>query len=378
MVIPVEQTDVPPGIIDLGSGNPSLELLPIEILERASANYFSVGDRRTLQYGAERGNGYFLAALAEFLSTSLQLDVPVVALLTANGASAALDLLCTLYTKPGDLIFVEEPTYFLARRIFADHHLQVAAVLMDKDGLDIEQLEEKLSQALPKFIYTIPTFHNPASMTLAEERRERLVNLAHQNNFLIIADEVYQFLAYHTTPPKPLAAFSNKVEQVISINSFSKILAPGLRLGWIQAHPKVIKRLAECGLLDSGGGLNPFTSGIVRYLIQAGDLTENIAKLRSVYQKRSVAMNKALAQYLPEADYLIPHGGYYYWVRLPGLDTSQLRDRAQKSGIDFRPGSLFSSKLGLKEYLRLSFSYYNAPQIELGVKKLAECLHGYI
>jgi 2-aminoadipate transaminase len=140
----------------------------------------------------------------------------------------------------------------------------------------------------------------------------------------------------------------------------------------------VIKRLAECGLLDSGGGLNPFTSGIVCYLIQAGDLTDNIAKLKSVYQKRSVAMNMALVQYLPEADYLIPHGGYYFWVRLPGLDTSQMRNRAQKSGIDFRPGSLFSSKVGLKEYIRLSISYYNTPQIELGVKKLAECLHGYI
>jgi DNA-binding transcriptional MocR family regulator len=375
MMMPIEQIDVPSGNIDLGSGNPSLELLPIEILEQASANYFSAGDRRTLQYGAERGNAYFLTALAEFLSTSLQFDVPTNVLLTTNGASAALDLLCTLYTKPGDLIFVEEPTYFLARRIFSDHQLQVETVALDKNGLDVEQLEEKVNRTKPKLIYTIPTFHNPASVTLAQERRERLVYLTQQYNFLIIADEVYQFLAYDTTPPKPLAAFTNQVEQVISINSFSKILAPGLRLGWIHAHPKVIKRLAECGLLDSGGGLNPFASGIVYYLIQAGDLAENIAKLKGVYQKRLAAMNKALDQYLPEAGYLIPHGGYYFWVRLPGLDTSQLRVSAQKYGIDFRPGTMFSSKMGLNEYLRFSFSYYNAPQIELGVKKLAECLH---
>jgi len=375
MSMPIEQTDVPPGIIDLGSGNPSLEVLPIEILERASANYFSAGDRRTLQYGAERGNGYFLAALVEFLSTSLQFDVSTNALLTANGASAALDLLCTLYTKPGDLIFVEEPTYFLARRIFADHHLQIEAVPMDKDGLDVEQMEEKVNRTKPRFIYTIPTFHNPASVTLAQERRERLVNLAQQYNFLIIADDVYQFLAYDTTPPKPLAAFTNQVEQVISINSFSKILAPGLRLGWIHAHPKLIKRLAESGLLDSGGGLNPFTSGIVLYLIQAGDLVDNITKLKGIYQKRLGAMNKALAEYLPEADYLIPHGGYYFWARLPGIDTSQVQVKAREYGVDFRPGALFSSQMGLKEYLRLSFSYYNASEIELGVKKLAKCLH---
>jgi 2-aminoadipate transaminase len=372
MITPIEQTDSPPGNIDLGLGNPSLELLPIEILERASANYFSTGDRRTLQYGAERGNGYFLATLAEFLSTNSQFNVPTDALLTTNGASAALDLLCTLYTKPGDLIFVEEPTYFLALRIFADHQLQVEAITMDRDGMNIEQLEEKLRWAKPKFIYTIPTFHNPASVILAQNRRQRLVNLSHQHNFLIIADEVYQFLAYDTIPPKPLAVFTSQVEQVISINSFSKTLAPGLRLGWIQAHQKVIKQLAKCGLLDSGGGLNPFTSGIVFYLIQAGDLMENITYLKGIYQKRLATMHKALTQYLPEADYFMPHGGYYFWVQLPGLNTSQLRVKAREYGVDFRPGMLFSSQIGLQEYLRLSFSYYKASQIEQGLKKTCE------
>jgi 2-aminoadipate transaminase len=147
-----------------------------------------------------------------------------------------------------------------------------------------------------------------------------------------------------------------------------------LRLGWIQAHQKAIKRLAECGLLDSGGGLNPFTSGIVCYLIQAGDLTQNIANLKGIYQKRLAAMHKVLTQYLPEADYFMPHGGYYFWVRLAGLDTSQLWVKAREYGVDFRPGTLFSSQMGLQEYLRLSFSYYDASQIERGVKKLAKCL----
>jgi 2-aminoadipate transaminase len=108
---------------------------------------------------------------------------------------------------------VEEPTYFLARRIFADYQLQVEAISMDRDGMNIEQLEEKLSWAKPKFLYTIPTFHNPANVTLEQNRRERLVNLSHQHNFLIIADEVYQFLAYDRSPPKPLTAFTSQVEQ---------------------------------------------------------------------------------------------------------------------------------------------------------------------
>ena len=376
MTLPIVQTDVPLGYIDLGSGNPSLDLLPIEMLQRASELYFSSGDRRTLQYGAEHGIGYFLTALAEFLSAYLQLQVNSDALLVTNGASAALDMLCTLYTKPGDLIFVEEPTYFLARSIFADHKLQVETISVDQDGLDIDEVEKKLSREMPKFVYTIPTFHNPASVTLSQDRRDRLVNLAQQEDILIIADEVYQFLAYDHEPPEPMAVFSSQVEQVISINSFSKILAPGLRLGWIQTHPEVLSRLVRSGLLDSGGGMNPFTSAIAYYLIQAGDLADNIARLKGIYQHRLAAMDKALELYLPEAEYTAPHGGYYFWVRFPGMDVSKIRARAWKSKIDFRPGELFSSQMGLQEYMRLSISYYDAPQIEQGIMELAKCLRG--
>ncbi len=376
MILPIVQTDVPLGYIDLGSGNPSLDLLPIEMLQRASELYFSSGDRRTLQYGAEHGIGYFLTALAEFLSAYLQLQVNSDALLVTNGASAALDMLCTLYTKPGDLIFVEEPTYFLARSIFADHKLQVETISVDQDGLDIDEVEKKLSREMPKFVYTIPTFHNPASVTLSQDRRDRLVNLAQQEDILIIADEVYQFLAYDHEPPEPMAVFSSQVEQVISINSFSKILAPGLRLGWIQTHPEVLSRLVRSGLLGSGGGMNPFTSAIAYYLIQAGDLADNIARLKGIYQHRLAAMDKALGLYLPEAEYTAPHGGYYFWVRFPGMDVSKMRARAWKSKIDFRPGELFSSQMGLQEYMRLSISYYDAPQIEQGIMELAKCLRG--
>lgn len=375
MSYPIVQTDLPPDFIDLGCGNPSLDLLPLAMLERASARYFSDGDRRTLQYGAERGNGYFLAALAEFLSAKLDFPVPSDGLLVTNGASAALDLLCTIYTKPGQTIFVEEPTYFLARRIFADHQLQLEAVPVDQDGLIIAALEEKLARKKPQFLYTIPTFHNPASVTLSLERRERLVNLADQHNFWVIADEVYHFLGYDLAPPQPLAAFSSQCEQVISVNSFSKILAPGLRLGWIQAHPEVISQLASIGLLDSGGGLNPYTSAVVLHLIQAGDLEKNIVKLKGVYQARLGAMQQALAHYLPEAEFIKPQGGFFYWVRLLGWDLGKLRPSARQAKVDFRPGELFSSQAGLKEYLRLSFSYYEAPQIKRGVEKLAEILH---
>jgi DNA-binding transcriptional MocR family regulator len=134
---------------------------------------------------------------------------------------------------------------------------------------------------------------------------------------------------------------------VISLGSFSKILAPGLRLGWVQAHPDIIGRLAGCGLLDSGGGLNPFTSAIVRQVIESGGLEQNIARLREIYRARVELMDAALTRHLPGASYLVPRGGYFFWVRLPGgADSLELRQgRASQCGLP--PGCLFSSRGGL-------------------------------
>ena len=136
----IVQTDLPSDLIDLGSGNPSLELLPMEMVARAAESYFSAGDRRTLQYGAEQGNGFFLGALANFLSSNYGFTVNPDALFATTGASTALSLICTMFTQPGDAIIVEEPTYFLALSIFADHRLEIHRIPMDLDGLDVGQL----------------------------------------------------------------------------------------------------------------------------------------------------------------------------------------------------------------------------------------------
>ena len=374
MTLPIVQTDVPSGFIDLGSGNPGLELLPMEMISSAAECYFSAGDRRTLQYGAEQGNGVFLAVLADFLSGRYGFPVPPENLFISAGASSALDLLCTLFTLPGDAIIVEEPTYFLALRLFADHHLQVHAVPQDQEGLDVNALEKMLPEIQPKFVYTIPTFHNPASTTLPALRREKLVELAQEHDFLLIADEVYHFLAYDEVPPPPLAGYTDQNEQVISVNSFSKILAPGLRLGWVQAHPKVISRLVKSGLLDSGGGMSPLTSAIVYHLIESGGLTANLHKLYEVYRLRQEVLASALARYLPDAEYQLPKGGYYFWVRMPGWDTVRLREIVKKRNIDFRPGVFFSSRGGLRDYIRLSISYNDTNQIQSGIELLASTL----
>lgn len=370
----IAQTEPPPGFIDLGSGNPGLKLMPLDMLRRAADQYFADAEPRTLQYGAEEGNGYFLAALADFLSSHTANPVQPGSLLATAGASSALDLLCTLFTRPGDVVFVEEPTYFLALRVFRDHDLRMVPVPMDEGGLAVDVLQEKLKEHEPAFLYTIPTYHNPASLTLSRSRRDQLVELADRHDFLLLADEVYHLLDYAGAPPRPFAAYADDAAQVISINSFSKILAPGLRLGWIQAHEAVIQRLAGCGQLDSGGGMNPFTSAVVRYLIESGDLGDNIGGLKETYHQRLQAMAAALEGHLPGAEYRMPEGGFFFWVRLPGVDAAAFRQRAREREVDFRPGVLFSSERGLGEYLRLSFSYYDAEDIEQGVKRLGEAL----
>src|ERR1051325_2146864 len=336
------QNQTPSHIIDLGQGDPSLSLLPLDLIREAAQKQLSQNDHSFLQYGTEQGNGYFRLALAEFLEKSYGFDVKPESLFITNGISQGLDLICTLFTESGDTIFVEEPSYFLALKIFADHRLNVVSIDTDENGLIIESLEEKLTEFQPKFLYLIPTFQNPTGHTLSQPRREQLVQLAQEHDFIVLADEVYQLLSYAQKPPDSFAKYHD-IANVISLGSFSKILAPGLRLGWIQAHPERIKRFVVSGLLDSGGGLNPFTSSIVRWVIESNHLEENINRLVKVYSSRLNIMESGLRKHLSDVEFSTPRGGFFFWVRLPeAMDATELRKDIRTFKVDFRPGTLFS------------------------------------
>jgi 2-aminoadipate transaminase len=375
-MLPTIQIQTPPDVIDLGRGDPSLANLPLELIHESAQARLTGQDNSFLQYGTEQGDGYFRNALAVFLTRGYGFDVMPENLFITNGISSALDLTCTLFTQAGDTIFVEEPSYFLALKIFADHRLNVIALETDENGLIPASLEEKLSESRPKFLYLISSFHNPTGHTLPQERRAKIVELAKEHHFLIIADEVYHFLNYGSNTFKPFAYYADTdVGNIISLSSFSKILAPGLRLGWLQAQPNIIQRFGACGLLDSGGGMNPFTSALVREVIESGGLEKNIERLKQMYQNQASAMDEALRLYFPEARYEIPQGGYFFWVRFPDpINTSELRNKVPAFKVDFRPGALFSSRNGLKNYMRLCFIHYEVEEIKEGVRRLKECL----
>ena len=368
--------DIPPDRIDLSIGQPGMSLLPLASLAQAAQHCLSQDNPYILAYGAEQGNWYFRDALAGFLSEHYQFKVDPDRLFTTTGISQGLDFLCTLFTRPGDTIFVEEPTYSLALGIFADHRLNVTGLPMDENGLVIEAIEEELAHQTPVFLYTIPTFHNPTGCTLSADRREKLVQLSQKHNFLIVADEVYQLLAYAGMPPAPLARHT-QAATVLSLGSFSKILAPGLRLGWIQTHPDLMDRLTTSGLIYSGGGLNPITSAIVQSAIELGLQEKQLSFLKKVYLQRQNALNSTLRELLHESvSFVESGGGFFTWLRLPQhIDTENLIPEAHKQDVSFAPGSFFSPRRDLKNYMRLSFALYEEPELKEGAKRLAAVIN---
>ncbi len=369
------QADVARDVIDLGVGHPSPSLLPMGALREAADRRLSDGDTTLLQYGFEQGDGNFRLALARFLSVRYSAGVGPEELFVTGGASQALDLICTIQTRPGDLVLVEQPSYFLALRIFSDHNLEVKSLPTDDEGLDVGALEKTLAHKKPVLLYTVPTHQNPSGTTLSQNRRLRLVELSREHDFLIVADEVYHLLSYGSAPPSP---FGNLTElgNVLSLGSFSKILAPGLRLGWIQSTPERLQPLVTCGLLDSGGGLNPFTSALVHSFLESGRQSRHLDMLRTVYGKRLAAMSSALRGQLGGlVRFREPDGGFFFWLSLPAdMDARKLHPVAYEHKIGFMPGPRFSGGSGLENCLRLSFSYYEAQELSEGVNRLAESI----
>jgi len=376
--IQTTQLDIPPGMIHLGIGQPDPSLLPLALMKNAAEHRLGHDDGSLLAYGAESGDGYFRLALSQFLTEHYHKPVDPDDLFVTAGASQGLDLICTLFTKPGDTIFVEEPSYFLALDIFRDHGLNIIGLPMDENGLIVEALEEGLTQHHPALLYCIPTFHNPSSITLSAARRERLVQLSQAHNLLIVADEVYHLLPYDSPPPQPLANYAH-TGTILSMGSFSKILAPGLRLGWIQANQALLQRLVRSGLLQSGGGLSPFTSKLVQSALELGLQGDHLVKLKTVYGQRMDFLSAALRRHLGSfAGFSEPRGGFFIWLRLPEqIDAEALQPEARQHNVGYQPGIRFSSRQRLKNYIRLCFSFYDTPELETAVGRLADVLRNH-
>ncbi len=361
----------PPGTINLGIGQPSADLLPVELVHEASQQFFGTAQPLELNYGVVRGDERFLNALASFLGSQYGTLTSPEQLFVSGGNSQALDLVSVVFANPGDTVFVEEPSYFLAFNIFRDHGLKVVGIPIDDDGLSVDALRVALKSHKPAFLYTIPSFHNPGGQSTTAERRRQIVELATEHDFLIVADEVYQMLYYYAAPP-PAYATKTASERVLSLGSFSKILAPAMRLGWIQTSEKLLRKIVANGFVNSGGCINHISAHIVRQAIESGALSAHIELLRQTFRVRLEAMHEALLEHFSDlATWTKPAGGYFFWLTFDeSVDTAPLRDRAPALETGFQNGAIFSTQGKHGNCLRVCFAHYDENDIREGIARM--------
>jgi DNA-binding transcriptional MocR family regulator len=359
------------GTINFSVGQPSADLLPLGLLAGGCKRFFADAAPFDLNYGQRQGDARFRAALAGFLAKAGNVAVDPDSLMLTGGISQALDFACSRLAKAGEVIFVEEPSYPFAFPIFRDHGLEIVGVPVDAGGMDVDSLEQLLRQHRPTLLYTIPAFHNPTGRVLEAARRERLAALSRDHGFTILADEVYQLL-YHGAPPPPSFGTLTAAGNVVALGTFSKILAPALRLGWIQASPAPMQRLLASGALISGGNFNHFTSHVVRKVMESGDLAAFVDTLRARYAERAEAMDAALRKHLSGVlRWAKPGGGYFFWLELPeGADAAAFEAAARAAGTGFLPGAACSNAGGQRHCLRLSFAHYSVSDIHEGIARL--------
>ena len=390
-----------PDVVDLARGDPGRDLLPAALVRDAAARATAGLDPDLLQYGLEPGDAGVRAAVATFLEREGAGTSAPERLFVTAGASLALHLACALFARPGDRVLVADPTYHLALAQFRDHGLRIEGVASDGDGIVPEALEEALRCGPAALLYLVPTYANPSGTTLPPERQRAVVDLAARHGVRVLADEVYRLTGFtsgtgatagaaggHTgaigdadaaaqlaPPPSSLAALDGDL--VLSLNSVSKILSPGLRLGWIEGPPADLGRIATSGVLRSGGGMNPFTAAVVRATIDTGDLTTHLAGVRARLRERHAALADALSAHLPQASFTPAGGGYFLWLRVPGLDVTDpaWRDASRRRAVRAAPGTLFSpstdDEADAREHLRLCFAHATPDALREGAARLA-------
>ena len=363
------------GVVELAFGEPDPALLPVGLVRDAAARALGARGAAALAYGSNEGPEELRAAIAKRSAALEGHAVTAGDLLVTGGNSQALDQVMTLLTEPGDVVFVECPTYNLALGIVADHPVTIAGVALDAQGLDVDALEEAVLAARadgrrPRLLYTIPTFHNPAGVSLSAPRRERLLELARRYDLILVEDDVYRELAYDGEAPPALRTL-DPAAPVVRLGSFSKSLAPGLRLGWIDTRADLRERLAAAGVLESGGCVSQFSARVVAELLEAGVYDAHVAGLRLAYASRRDALADALRVHLPAGcRFTVPAGGFFLWVTLPpGLDASALLPAAEERGVAFSPGRRFCAD-GDDRSVRLAFSLYDEASLSLGAERL--------
>lgn len=372
-----------PGIISFAGGFPDSAMFDVKGLRAASARALEEEPGAALQYGATEGYGPLREQLAALMAAKGAQEVAPDNLIVTTGSQQALDLLGKTLISPGDKVIVEGPTFLATIQCFRLYGAELISAPIDGDGVQTDALEKLIAEHRPKFVYLIPTFGNPSGATLSLERRRAVLEMAVRHNTLIVEDDPYGDLYFGEAPPPSLLNLSASVpgsrELLVHCGSLSKVLSPGLRVGWMIAPAELLAKATMCKQF-SDAHTSTFAQATAAQYLKAGGMPATLDKVRTVYAQRAQAMGDALQAELGDAaSFVRPRGGLFFWVRLTGAggklaDGNVLAKRAIEKGVAFVPGTPFFCAQPDHATLRLSFATADADRIREGVARLGQAL----
>ena len=373
-----------PGIISFAGGFPDSAMFDVEGIREASSLALSQEPGAALQYGATEGYGPLREQLAHFMGQKGVTGLAADQLIVTTGSQQALDLIGKTMISPGDKVIVEGPTFLATIQCFRLYGAQLISAPVDGQGVDTEALEKLIAEHRPKFVYVIPTFGNPTGALLSLERRKKLLELAVKYQTLMVEDDPYGDLYFNDAPPPSLLALSSQVpgsrDWLVHCGSLSKVLSPGLRVGWMIAPPELLSRAVMCKQF-SDAHTSTFAQATAAHYLKAGRMPATLDKVRKVYAGRAQTMCDALRHDLGNAiSFVQPQGGLFVWANLTGAngkvkDGNAFAKMAIDQGVAFVPGAPFYCQNPDHSTLRLSFATVGEDKILEGVERLKQALH---
>ncbi len=371
-----------PGIISFAGGFPDSAMFDVEGLKEASARALNEEASGALQYGATEGYEPLRMQLSAFMK-SKGVDVDPSGRIVTTGSQQALDLLGKTMISPGDKVIVEGPTFLATIQCFRLYGAQLISAPIDAHGVKTDELEALIAEHKPKFVYLIPTFGNPSGALLSLERRKKVLELAVKYQTLVVEDDPYGDLYFNEPPPPSIMALSKDVpgsrELLAHCGSMSKVLSPGLRIGWMIAPAELLAKATMCKQF-SDAHTSTFAQATAGQYLKSGRMPATLDNVRKVYGERAKAMAAALKRALGDAiAFEQPDGGLFFWARLTGAngrssDAAAFAKRAIEQRVAFVPGAPFYAEKPDMATLRLSFATANVEKIEEGIARLGQAL----
>ena len=372
-----------PGIISFAGGFPDSAMFDVEGIREAVNAALTEEAGGALQYGATEGYQPLREQLAAFMASKGAKDLNANDLIVTTGSQQGLDLLGKTLISPGDKVIVEGPTFLATIQCFRLYGAELISAPVDGDGVKTDELEKLIAEHKPKFVYLIPTFGNPSGGLLSLERRKRVLEMAVKHDTLIVEDDPYGDLYFGAVPPPSLLALSPTVpgsrERLVHCGSLSKVLSPGLRVGWMVGPAELLAKATMCKQF-SDAHTSTFAQATAAQYLKAGRMPATLDKVRKVYAERAITMGSALRRELGDAiDFVQPQGGLFVWASLTGAggkvkDGGELAKRAIEKGVAFVPGAPFFARNPDHATLRLSFATVGLEKIEEGIGRLGQAV----